>query len=207
VQKKAHEGPCVLWSQDEARFPLVPTLHAPLGVKGGRPRGGTWEHKDQVYGVAALNLVTGQLTTRWLEQPARSKAKTGASQQPRLHTTFVTPLQAMARRYAARTVPEGVLTIEKAPGHRGARVEHGLEVYPHLRLDRFPRYSPQRHGIERFWRGLRRRATHNRLFMSRARLRATLRSTISDFQTMRQKVRSLMESPQKAKKEAKLAAA
>jgi hypothetical protein len=57
------------------------------------------------------------------------------------------------------------------------------------------------------WRVLRRRATHNRLFMSRARLRATLRSNISYFQTMRQKVLALIESPRKAKKEAKLAAA
>jgi hypothetical protein len=48
-----------LLSQDEARFPLVPTLRATLGVKGYRPTVGTWDHQDQVYCVAALNGVTG----------------------------------------------------------------------------------------------------------------------------------------------------
>lgn len=66
---------CVLLSQDEARFPLVPTLRATLGVKGYRPTVGTWANKDQVYCFAALNVVTGQLTTRLLEQPARSKVE------------------------------------------------------------------------------------------------------------------------------------
>jgi hypothetical protein len=61
--------------------------------------------------------------------------------------------------------------------------------------------------IERFWRVLRRRATHNRLFALMAALRATLRNNLCYFQTIRQKVLSLIASPRKAKKEAKLAAA
>jgi transposase len=74
-------------------------------------------------------------------------------------------------------------------------------------LDRLPSYSPQLNVIERFWRVLRRRATHNRWFASMAALRKTLRNNISYFQTMKQKVLSLIESPRKAKKAAKLAAA
>src|SRR5262245_61896785 len=58
--KKAQAGECVLLSQDEARFPLGPTLCTTLGVKGHRPLVGTWDNKDQVYCFAALNLVTGQ---------------------------------------------------------------------------------------------------------------------------------------------------
>jgi hypothetical protein len=197
----------VLLSQDAARFPLVPTLHATLGVKGYRPLVGTWDNKDQVYCCAALNLVTGQLTTRLLEQPARSKAKTGQSKQPRLQMTFIAHLRDMARAYPASTFPEVVITIDNAPWHRGACVEQVLEAHPHLRLYRLPSYSPQLNVIERFWRVLRRRATHNRLFTSMACLRATLRNNICYFQTMRQKVLSLIESPRKAKKDAKLAAA
>jgi hypothetical protein len=83
----------VLLSQDEARFPLVPTLHTTLGVKGYRPMVGTWDNKDQVYCLAALNLVTGQLTTRLLEQPARSTIKTGHSKQQRLQGAFAAHLQ------------------------------------------------------------------------------------------------------------------
>jgi transposase len=86
-------------------------------------------------------------------------------------------------------------------------VNQVLAASPHVQLYRLPSYSPQLNVIERFWRRLRRRATHNRLFTSMAGLRATLRNNISYFQTMRQKVLSLIESPRKAKKEAKLAAA
>jgi transposase len=197
----------VLLSQDEARFPLVPTLHTTLGVKGYRPMVGTWDNKDQVYCLAALNLMTGQLTTRLLEQPARSKLKTGHSKQQRLQGAFAAHLQDIARMYPATTSPEVVITIDNAPWHSGARVEAILAAHPHLRLYRLPSYSPQLNVIERFWRVLRRRATHNRLFTSMAAVRTTLRSNMSYFHTMRHKVLSLIESPRKAKKEAKLAAA
>jgi len=197
----------VLLSQDEARFPLVPTLHVTLGVKGHRPLVGTWDNKDLVYCFAALNLVTGQLTTRLLDQPSHSKVKTGRSKQQRLQTAFVGHLRDIARMYPAPMYPEVVITIDNAPWHRGVGVEQVLVAHPHLRLYRLPSYSPQLNVIERLWRVLRRRATHNRLFASMAALRMTLRNNISYFQTMRQKVLSLIESPRKAKKEAKLAAA
>ena len=168
---------------------------------------GTWDNKDLVYCFATLNFVTGQLTTRVLEQPARSKAKTGYSKQRRLQTAFGAHLRDIARRYPASTFPEVVITIDNAPWHRGAGVEEVLAASPHLRLYRLPSYSPQLNVIERFWRVLRRRATHNRLFTSMASVRATLRNNLCYFQTMRQKVLSLIDSPRKAKKEAKLAAA
>jgi hypothetical protein len=197
----------VLLSQDEARFPLVPTLRTTLGVKGHRPLVGTWDNKDQVYCFVALNLVTGQLTTRLLEQPARSKAKTGQSKQQRLQAAFASHLRDIARTYPANEYPEVIITIDNAPWHRGALMDQVLAAHPHLRLQRLPSYSPQLNVVERFWRVLRRRATHNRLFTSMAGLRVTLRNNISYFQTMRQKMLSLIESPRKAKKEAKLAAA
>src|ERR687896_1276205 len=81
-------------------------------------------------------------------------------------------------------------------------MEQGLQEHPHLRRKRLPSYSPQLNVIERFWRVLRRRARHNRLFATMAALRTTLRNNLCYFQTMRQKVLSLIESPRKAKKEA-----
>ena len=197
----------MLLSQDEARFPLVPTLRATLGVKGYRPTVGTWDNKDQVYCFAALNVVTGQLTTRLLEQPARSKAKTGLSQQQRLQGAFAAHLRDIAWAYPASQYPEVVITIDHAPWHRGTLMTQVLAAYPHLRVKRLPSDSPQLNVIERFWRVLRRRATHNRLFANMAAVRVTLRNNICYFQTMRQKVLSLIESPRKTKKEAKLAAA
>ena len=109
--------------------------------------------------------------------------------------------------YPARVYPDVVITIDNAPWHRGAGVEQVLAAHPHLHLYRLPSYSPQLNVIERFWRVLRRRATHNRLFASMAALRTTLRNNLSYFQTMKQKVLSLIESARKEKKEANLAAA
>ena len=176
-------------------------------MKGHRPAVGTWENKDQVYCVAALNVVTGQLTTRLLEQPARSKTKTGQSKQQRLQVAFAAHLRDIARAYPASGYREVVITIDNAPWHRGVLMAQVLVAHPHLRVKRLPSYSPQLNVIERFWRVLRRRATHNRLFASMAVLRATLRNNLCYFQTMRQKMLSLIESPRKAKKEVKLAAA
>jgi transposase len=156
--------------------------------------------------LAALNVVTGQLTTRLLEQPARSKAKTGLRKQQRLQVAFAAHLRDIARAYPARQYPEVVITIDNAPWHRGALMEQVLAAHPQLRVKRLPSYSPQLNIIERFWRVLRRRATHNRLFTNMAALRATLRNNLCYYQSLRQKVLSLINSPRKAKKEAKLAA-
>ena len=118
-------------------------------------------------------MVTGQLTTRRLEQPARSKARLGQSKQQRLQVAFAEHLRDIARAYPARQYPAVVITIDHAPWHRGALMEQVLAVHPQLRVKRLPSYSPQRNVIERFWRVLRRRATHNRLFAHMAAVRVT----------------------------------
>jgi hypothetical protein len=94
-------------------------------VQGHRPTVGTWDHKDQVDWVAALHGVTGQLTTRRLEQPARSTAKTGQSTPQRRHGAFAAHLRDMARASPARAYPEVVSTRDQAPWHRGALLEQG----------------------------------------------------------------------------------
>jgi hypothetical protein len=147
------------------------------------------------------------LTTRLLEQPARSKAKTGQSTHQRLQAAFAAHRGDIARAYPRSGSSKVIVTIDNAPWPRGAVVEQVLATYPHLQLYRLPSYSPQRNVIERFWRVLRRRATHHRLFTSMAVLRTTLWNNISYFQTMRQKVLSLIESPRKTKKAAKIAVA
>ena len=48
----------MLLSQDEARFPMVPTMCRTLGVKGHRPVVGTWDCKDLLYVSAVVNAVT-----------------------------------------------------------------------------------------------------------------------------------------------------
>ena len=151
---------------------------------------GTWDTKEQVSCFAALKVVTGPLTTRLLEPPTRSKAKTGQSTQQRLQAALAAPLRDSARAYPASGYEQVLITIDNAPWHRGMVVEPVLEAKAPLRLSRLPSYSPQLNVMERWWRVLRRRATHNRLCASMAVLRTTLRNNISSFQTMRQKMLS-----------------
>lgn len=184
-------------SQDEARFPLVPTLRATLGIKGHRPVVGTWDNKDVVYAFATMNLVTGRLTTRLLDSPTTAKRRTGHSKTARLQQTFAAHLHDIARAYPATLGKPVVLTIDNAPWHRAAAITEVLATHPHLKLYRLPSYSPQLNSIERFWRVLRRRATHNRLFLTMADLRTALRASFGYFHTMRYKVLSLLHSPRK----------
>jgi transposase len=156
-----------------------------------------------VYCFAALNLVSGQLTTRLVDSPARATVKTGKSKTRRLQEAFATHLRDIARAYPAEPYREVIIVIDKAPWHRGALITETLRAYPHLRLYPLPSYSPHLNTIERLWRVLRRRATHNRLFETRAELRAALRASLCYYQTLKHKALSLIQQPRKV---AKLAA-
>jgi hypothetical protein len=177
----------------------VPTLRATLGVKGHRPVVGTWDNKDVVYSFAALNMVTGRLTTRLLDSPATAKRRMGRSKTARLQQAFAAHLRDIARAYPAARGKPVILTIDNAPWHQATTITEVLAAHPHLRLYRLPSYSPQLNCIERLWRVLRRRATHNRLFVTMAELRTALRASLCYLHTMRHKVLSLLHSPRKQK--------
>jgi hypothetical protein len=72
-----------------------------LGVQEPRPLVGPGDNQAQVDGFAALHLVTGQVTTRLLAQPAHRKVQTGRSTQPRLPAAVVVHLRDIARTYPA----------------------------------------------------------------------------------------------------------
>lgn len=178
----------------------MPTLRTTLGVKGHRPVVGTWDNKDLVYTFAALDVVQGRLTTRLLDSPANAKKLTGKSKTRRLQEAFAAHLRDIARRYPAQTYPRVVIIIDNAPWHAGALVRAALEEHPHLEFYRLPSYSPELNVIERLWKILRRRATHNRLFETRAALKRALRASLCYYQTLRHKLMSLIEHPKKVLK-------
>ena len=191
----------MLLSQDEGRFPMVPTLGPTLGVKGHRPTVGTRDCKDLLYVFAVVNLISGALHSNTLLSPKDAKKKTGQSKTRRLQEAFADHLRHVGRVYPAHQYKEVVLLIDNAPWHKGGPVNEALRDNPHLRLKRLPAYSPQLNPIERFWKVLRRRATHNRLFDTLADLKKSLRASLCYFQTVRQRVKSLLEKrrPRKAK--------
>jgi transposase len=192
LRAKAGAGELVLLSQDEARFPMVPTLGATLGVKGHRPTVGTRDCKDLLYVFAVVDVVTAAVHANLLESPARAKQTTGKSKTRRMQAAFAAHLRHVARIYPADRHKRVVLIIDNAPWHRGKPIDEALADFPHLEFYRLPSYSPHLNVIERFWRGLRRRATHNRLFDRLADLKRSVRNSLCYFQTVRGRVRSLV---------------
>src|SRR4029079_15266203 len=166
AEKKAQAGELVLLSQDEARFPMVPTMCRTLGVKGHRPVVGTWDCKDLLYVSAVVNAVTGELHANTLESPANARKKTGKSKTRRMQEAFAAHLRHVGRVYPKGKHKRVVVIIDNAPWHRGEPIAEALADNPHLEFKRLPSYSPQLNVIERSWKLLRRRATHNRLFVS-----------------------------------------
>jgi DDE superfamily endonuclease len=171
---------------------MVPTLCRTLGVKGHRPVVGTWDGKHLLYVFAVLNVVTAALYATTCESPAGSTRRTGQSKTRRLQEAFVPHLRHIGRVYPQAKHPRVVLIIDNAPWHAGAAVLQALADNPHLELYRLPSYSPHLNVIERFWKLLRRRATHNRLFDTLADLKRSIRASLCYFQTMCGRLQSLI---------------
>jgi transposase len=132
-----------------------------------------------------------------LESPKDVKKQTGKSKTRLLPEAFADRLRRVGRFYPAHRYPEVVLPIDNAPWHAGKVVEEARAANPHRKLTRLPSCSPPLNPIERLWKALRRRATHNRLFDTLADLKKSLRASLSYFQTMRQRVKTLLQSNRK----------
>jgi transposase len=171
---------------------MVPTLCRTLGVKGHRPVVGTRDCKDLLHVFASVNVATAALHTSTVASRTGLLRRTGESKARRLQRAFAAHLRQLARRYPAAKFPRVVLIIDNAPWHAGEVVRQVLAEHPHLELKRLPSYSPQLNVIERFWKLLRRRATHNRLFDTLADLKRSVRNSLSYFQTVRQRIRTLI---------------
>lgn len=194
----------MLLSQDEARFPMVPTLAATLGVKGHRPVIGTRDCKDVLYVLAVLNLITGALHTNTLESLQKENRKdrqAGGNKTRRMQQAFADHLRHVAQVYPAGRHQRVVLLIDNAPWHRGKAVNEALAECPHLEFKRLPSYSPQLNPIERFWKKLRRRATHNRLFDAIGDLKSSVRNSLRYFQTVKSRLLTMINGrPKKSPK-------
>ena len=187
----------MLLSQDEARCQMVPTLATTLGVKGHRPVVGTRDCKDVLYVFAVLNLLTGVLHTNTLESLQAANRKSEESKTKRMQRAFGAHLRHVGQMYPATTNKRVVLTIDNAPWHRGTLINEALAANPHLEFKRLPSYSPQLNPIERFWKVLRRRATHNRLFDTLADLKKSVRASLTYFQGVPKRLLRLINGRRK----------
>lgn len=121
----------------------------------------------------------------------RSGGTSSAPTPPAPAPSLVHPLDNSGSGVLIENAGDATIT-GNAPWHRGGPVDKALADCPHLEFKRLPSYSPQLNVIERFWKPLRRRATHNRLFESLAGLKRSIRASLCYFQTVREKVRGLL---------------
>ena len=117
-----------------------------------------------------------------------------------MQEAFARHLRAIARAYPAARHRRVVIVVDKASWHRGALITQVLADHPHLELYPLPSYSPKLQVIERFWKLLRRRATHNRLFETMAQLTQALRNSLCYYQTLKHRLLTLMASRRKRTK-------
>jgi hypothetical protein len=171
---------------------MVPSLTATLGVKGHRPVVGTRDCKDTLSVFGVLNLISGAVHTNTLESIQKENRGSADSKTRRMQRAFAAHLRHVGRICPAEENPRVVLTIDNAPWHRGPLIDEAMRENPHLEFYRMPSYSPQLNVIERFWKTLRRRATHNRLFDTIADMKASVRNSLRYFQTVRSRMLSLI---------------
>jgi hypothetical protein len=176
---------------------MAPTLAATLGVKGHRPVVGTRDCKHLVYVSAVVNVVTAAVHANLVDSPKDAQKATGESKTRRMQDAFAAHLRHVGRMYPAAASRRVVVLIDTAPWHAGEVVRAALADNPHLELKRLPSYRPQLNPIERFWKLLRRRATHNRPFDTLADLRRSIRGSLSDYQTVRDRVHTLLDQTAK----------
>lgn len=170
---------------------MVPTL----GVKGHRPIVGTRDCKDVLYVFGVLNLLSGAVhanTLESLQASNRKDRKAGGNKTRRMQQAFADHLRHVGKMYPQGRHERVVLLIDNAPWHRGKAINEALAENPHLELKPLPSYSPQLNPIERFWKKLRRRATHNRLFDTIADLKSSVRNSLRYFQTVRDKLLTMI---------------
>jgi DDE superfamily endonuclease len=126
---------------------------------------------------AGLNLLAGAVH-------ANTREILKASKWQRRQRAFAGHLWQVGRMSPEAECRRVVLTIDNAPWHRGPLIDQALAENPHGEFYRMPSYSPQLSVVERFWKALRLRATHNRLFDEIADLKSSVRNSLRHFQTV-----------------------
>ncbi|MFO0627220.1 MAG: transposase [Polyangiales bacterium] len=130
----------------------------------------------------------------------RQRRREGSHKTRRLQAMFARHLRTPRRPTPAARFPRVVITIDNAPWHRGEPIRAALRDHPNLELHRLPSYSPQLNVIERLWKLLRRRATHNRLFEALPAMCATLRDSLRYYQVMKCRILSMIRSTRRRPK-------
>jgi len=155
-QKQAKSGEILLYYQDEIDLNLLPGIMRCWTLEGVQRKVPTPGQNQKQYGFGAVNYVSGQ-TVYCIEKRKNSVGFCAFIEQFMQTVT-------QAPDYHGQKI---VLVVDNFIIHRSRKTQEFLAQYAdRLLLFMLPTYSPWLNLIERLWKHLRRKVTHNHLFTS-----------------------------------------
>lgn len=159
-QKQAKNGEILLYYQDEIDLNLLPGIMRCWTLEGVQRKIPTPGVNQKQYGFGAVDYVSGQTVHR-IEERKNSVGFCAFIQQFMQTVTH-------APEYHGQKI---VLVVDNFIIHHSRKTQEFLEKYAdQLLLFMLPTYSPWLNLIERLWKHMRRKVTHNHLFESIADL-------------------------------------
>jgi putative transposase len=159
-QKAAHNGEILLYFQDEIDLNLLPGVLGCWTLQGSQHKVMTPGVNQKRYGFGAVNYVSGQTLHR-IEEHKNSAG----------FCAFVEQFMQTVRQAPEYHGQQIILVVDNFIIHRSQKTLKFLEQYTdQLVLFALPTYSPWLNLIERLWKHLRRKVTHNHLFETISKL-------------------------------------
>ncbi|NTV47591.1 MAG: IS630 family transposase [Chlorobiales bacterium] len=159
LQKQAQRGEIILLYEDEVDLKRLPGLLGCWTERGQQIKVTTPPDNQKRYGFGAVNYISGK--TIYLTSERKNSLG------------FEALLEEIVKTYPHQeeTDPKIVLVIDNFKIHYSKVALAALERHKEkLEIFRLPTYAPELNLIERVWKYMRRRVTHNHLFATIALL-------------------------------------
>lgn len=186
LKDQAQSGQITLLFEDEVDLNLLPGVIGCWTKRGQQRQVPTPGQNVKRYGFGAVNFVTGQLTHHIAERKNSDN--------------FIQLVEQVVTTYCPGETwqgPKVVLVIDNYIIHRSQKTAAMLAKYAdRLEVMALPTYSPKLNLIERLWKHLRRKVTHNHLFGCIADLVAAVTKFLTDLDGSRAEVLSVIGNPQ-----------
>ena len=186
LKDQARLGLITLLFEDEVDLNLLPGVIGCWTKRGQQRKVPTPGQNVKRYGFGAANFRTGQLTHHIGERKNSDN--------------FIQLIEQVVATYCPGPVwqgPKVVLVIDNYIIHRSKKTAAVLAKYAdRLEVMALPTYSPKLNLIERLWKHLRRKVTHNYLFDCIADLVAAVTRFLTDLDGRRSEVLSVIGNPQ-----------
>jgi len=186
LKDRARQGQITLLFEDEVDLNLLPGVIGCWTKRGQQRKVPTPGQNVKRYGFGAVNFTTGQLTHHIGERKNSDH--------------FIQLVEQVVATYCPGERwlgPKVVLVIDNYIIHRSQKTAAVLARYAdRLEVMALPTYSPKLNLIERLWKHLRRKVTHNHLFDCIADLVAAVTKFLTDLDRHRSEVLSVIGNPQ-----------